>query len=104
MFYNLRPFLQSSKMDKSCKFKKVFSKKGFQISCAPFYRGSKKFSTFLKISVDNPMAMWYDNRLGSGGASWFEFVKSITSKVSDIMLYITSHDFVKISKVVSNPC
>lgn len=60
------------------------------------------------------MAMWYDKGLGSVSGSWFEFVKSITSKVSDIMLYITSHDFVKslaviasdvnISKVVSNPC
>ena len=81
-------------MDKRCKFKKGFSKKGFQISCAPFYRGSKKFSTFLKISVDKYMAMWYDNGLGSVGASWFEFVKSLARIGSDV----------KISKVVSNPC
>ena len=83
MFYNKR-----------CKFKKVFSKKGFQISCAPFYRGSKKFSTFLKISVDNPMAMWYDNRLGSGGASWFDFVKSLARIGSDV----------KSLPIISNPC
>lgn len=46
------------------------------------------------------MAMWYDNGLGSVSGSWFEFVKSITSKVSDIMLYITSHDFVKSLAVI----
>ena len=38
------------------------------------------------------MAMWYDNRLASGGASWFDFVKSITTKVSDV----------KISKVIAS--
>ena len=61
-------------MDKRCKFKKGFSKK----------RLPNNFRTFLKISVDKYMAMWYDKGLGSVGADGFDFVKSLA--------------------VISNPC
>ena len=51
-----------------------------------------KFQSFYKISVDNPMAMWYDNRLASVDGSWFDFV----------MLYITSDEFVKSLAVIAS--
>jgi hypothetical protein len=71
----------------SCKFKKVFSKKKLPNYLALLSTEvARSFATFLKISVDKYMAMWYDNRLGSGGASWFDFVKSLPILASDVNL------------------
>jgi hypothetical protein len=90
--------------NKSCYFKKVFSKKGFQLSCAPFYRGSKEVCTFLKISIDNYLAMWYDNGLGSVGVSWFDFVKSLARIGSDVKSITTKVSNVKSSIVIATHC
>ena len=69
-------------MDKRCYFRKTLSEKGFQISCAPFYRGSKKFANYFEKRLDKYIAMWYDKRLRSADADGFDFVKSLLVFIS----------------------